>query len=199
MSVRLSCEHTGWRRESLKTNMFYFWKGSVVSWNSCSLQFLSGNQEETAFLLRTILRGGLIHIWCSCEYWGQQSDVFLTGFGIMWWSSESQRKLFLISVSWNFIDTGNRRLHRRASKETKTLPPDNLSSVLLRTWQADPSSGPLYLSSVSTEHPEVLSEGVRAHVHACLYLLEPTGVRKTRLTHLCRTDTRWGRLQREET
>ncbi|XP_073335006.1 stAR-related lipid transfer protein 13-like, partial [Pagrus major] len=65
---------------------------------------------------------------------------------------------------------------------------------LQRTWQADPSSGPLYLSSVSTEHPEVLSEGVRAHVHACLYLLEPTGVRKTRLTHLCRTDTR-GRSQ----
>lgn len=64
--------------------------------------------------------------------------------------------------------------------------------LLLRTWQEDPSSGPLYLSSVSTEHPEVLVEGVRAQVHSCLYLLEPTGARKTRLTHLCRTDTRWG-------
>ncbi|XP_063751648.1 rho GTPase-activating protein 7 isoform X2 [Eleginops maclovinus] len=66
--------------------------------------------------------------------------------------------------------------------------------LLLRMWQADPSSGPLYLSSVSTEHPEVLTEGVRAHVHSCLYLLEPTGARKTQLTHLCRTDTR-GRSQ----
>ncbi|XP_054482137.1 rho GTPase-activating protein 7 isoform X2 [Anoplopoma fimbria] len=66
--------------------------------------------------------------------------------------------------------------------------------LLLRTWQADPSSGPLYISSVSTEHPEGLSEGVRAQVHSCLYLLEPTGARKTRLTHLCRTDTR-GRSQ----
>ncbi|XP_019118808.2 rho GTPase-activating protein 7 [Larimichthys crocea] len=66
--------------------------------------------------------------------------------------------------------------------------------LLLRTWQSDPSSGPLYLSSVSTEHPEVLLEGVRANVHSCLYLLEPTGARKTRLTHLCRTDTR-GRSQ----
>ncbi|XP_035522181.1 rho GTPase-activating protein 7 isoform X2 [Morone saxatilis] len=66
--------------------------------------------------------------------------------------------------------------------------------LLLRTWQADPSLGPLYLSSVSTEHPEVLLEGVRAQVHSCLYLLEPTGARKTRLTHLCRTDTR-GRSQ----
>lgn len=62
--------------------------------------------------------------------------------------------------------------------------------LLLRTWQADPSSGPLYLASVSTEHPEVLPEGVRALVHSCLYLLEPTGARRTRLTHLCRQDTR---------
>uniref|UniRef100_A0A3B4T224 Si:dkeyp-23e4.3 n=1 Tax=Seriola dumerili TaxID=41447 RepID=A0A3B4T224_SERDU len=66
--------------------------------------------------------------------------------------------------------------------------------LLLRTWQTDLTAGPLYLSSVSTEHPEVLAEGVRAQVHSCLYLLEPTGARKTRLTHLCRTDTR-GRSQ----
>ncbi|KAM6984023.1 rho GTPase-activating protein 7 isoform 2-T2 [Tautogolabrus adspersus] len=66
--------------------------------------------------------------------------------------------------------------------------------LLLRSWQAEPSSGPLYLSSVSTEHPEAPSEGVRAHVHSCLYLLEPTGARRTRLTHLCRTDRR-GRSQ----
>lgn len=63
--------------------------------------------------------------------------------------------------------------------------------LLLRAWQADPSSGPLYLSSVSTEHPEVLLEGVRVHVHSCLYLLEPTGTRRTRLTHICQTDTRY--------
>ncbi|CAF89938.1 unnamed protein product, partial [Tetraodon nigroviridis] len=62
--------------------------------------------------------------------------------------------------------------------------------LLLRIWQADPTCGPLYLSSVSTEHPEVLPEGVRAHVHSCLYLLEPSGTRRTRLTHVCRTDTR---------
>uniref|UniRef100_A0A667Y627 Si:dkeyp-23e4.3 n=1 Tax=Myripristis murdjan TaxID=586833 RepID=A0A667Y627_9TELE len=72
----------------------------------------------------------------------------------------------------------------------------NLVSTLLfllnpsRIWQSDPSLGPLYLSSVSTEHPEVPVEGPRAHVHSCLYLLEPLGARKTRLTHLCRTDTR---------
>uniref|UniRef100_A0A3B4YX00 Si:dkeyp-23e4.3 n=1 Tax=Seriola lalandi dorsalis TaxID=1841481 RepID=A0A3B4YX00_SERLL len=73
---------------------------------------------------------------------------------------------------------------------TSSSSPSSSSS----TWQTDLTAGPLYLSSVSTEHPEVLAEGVRAQVHSCLYLLEPTGARKTRLTHLCRTDTR-GRSQ----
>ncbi|XP_026226928.1 rho GTPase-activating protein 7 isoform X2 [Anabas testudineus] len=62
--------------------------------------------------------------------------------------------------------------------------------LLLRIWQAEPSSGPLYLSSISTEHPDVQVEGIRVHVHSCLYLLEPTGARKTQLTHLCRTAIR---------
>ncbi|XP_061659185.1 rho GTPase-activating protein 7 isoform X2 [Syngnathoides biaculeatus] len=67
------------------------------------------------------------------------------------------------------------------------LPREHL---LLRTWQSDASVGPLYVSSVSTQYPDVPLEGVRVHTHACLYLLEPTTASKTRLTHLCRTDTR---------
>ncbi|XP_056140338.1 LOW QUALITY PROTEIN: rho GTPase-activating protein 7 [Lampris incognitus] len=66
--------------------------------------------------------------------------------------------------------------------------------LLLRTWQSDPSSGFLYISSVSTEQQEVLVEGVRVEIYACLYLLEPLGDKRTRVTHLYRTDTR-GRSQ----
>lgn len=62
--------------------------------------------------------------------------------------------------------------------------------LLLRTWQSDPALGPLYVSSVSTEQPEVQGEGLRAQVLSCLYLVEPLGARRSRLTHLCRTDTR---------
>ncbi|XP_051903964.1 rho GTPase-activating protein 7 isoform X2 [Hippocampus zosterae] len=67
------------------------------------------------------------------------------------------------------------------------LPREDL---LLRTWQSEASCGPLFVSSVSTQHPQVPPEGVRVHTHACLYLLEPTAASKTRLTHVCRTDTR---------
>ncbi|CDQ71065.1 unnamed protein product [Oncorhynchus mykiss] len=66
--------------------------------------------------------------------------------------------------------------------------------LLLRTWQSDLSAGPAYVSAVSTEHREAPMEGVRAQVLSCLYLVEPLGAKKSRLTHLCRTDTR-GRSQ----
>ncbi|XP_029483491.2 rho GTPase-activating protein 7 isoform X1 [Oncorhynchus nerka] len=62
--------------------------------------------------------------------------------------------------------------------------------LLLRTWQSDPSAGPVYVSAISTEHPEAPMEGVRAQVLSCLYLAEPLGTKRSRLTHLCRTDTR---------
>ncbi|KAK6317193.1 hypothetical protein J4Q44_G00125930 [Coregonus suidteri] len=66
--------------------------------------------------------------------------------------------------------------------------------LLLRTWQSDLSAGLAYVSAVSTEHREAPMEGVRAHVLSCLYLVEPLGAKRSRLTHLCRTDTR-GRSQ----
>uniref|UniRef100_A0A8C7HZI2 Si:dkeyp-23e4.3 n=1 Tax=Oncorhynchus kisutch TaxID=8019 RepID=A0A8C7HZI2_ONCKI len=69
-------------------------------------------------------------------------------------------------------------------------PRPPLEHLLLRTWQSDPSAGPVYVSAVSTEHPEAPMEGVRAQVLSCLYLIEPLGTKRSRLTHLCRTDTR---------
>ncbi|XP_063059734.1 rho GTPase-activating protein 7 isoform X2 [Engraulis encrasicolus] len=65
-----------------------------------------------------------------------------------------------------------------------------LQHVLLRTWQTDPSSGPLYVASESRDHPDAPLQGLRARVHTCLYLVEPLGSKRSRLTHFCRTDTR---------
>nr|XP_049598023.1 rho GTPase-activating protein 7 isoform X1 [Syngnathus scovelli]XP_049598024.1 rho GTPase-activating protein 7 isoform X1 [Syngnathus scovelli] len=66
------------------------------------------------------------------------------------------------------------------------LPREHL---LLRTWEPEATRDPLYVSSVSTQHPHVPPEGVRVRTHACLYLLEASAAGKSRLTHLCRTDT----------
>ncbi|KAL1252628.1 hypothetical protein QQF64_017321 [Cirrhinus molitorella] len=65
-----------------------------------------------------------------------------------------------------------------------------LQHVLLRMWQSDHSIGSLFVSSTSVEHAAVAVRGVRAQVFCSFFLIEPLGSRKSRVTHLCRTDTR---------
>ncbi|XP_061103892.1 rho GTPase-activating protein 7 [Conger conger] len=65
-------------------------------------------------------------------------------------------------------------------------PQDHL---LLRTWRCDPSSGASVLAAVSTDRPAAPPHGVRAQVLTCVHLLEPLAERRTRLTHICCTDT----------
>ncbi|XP_073680410.1 rho GTPase-activating protein 7 [Garra rufa] len=65
-----------------------------------------------------------------------------------------------------------------------------LQHVLLRMWQSDLSIGSLFVSSTSVEHAAVAVRGVRAQVFCSFFLIEPLGSRKSRVTHLCRTDTR---------
>ncbi|KAM3869075.1 rho GTPase-activating protein 7 [Diretmus argenteus] len=103
----------------------------------------------------------------------------------------SLRQAGVIQTLWKEAEVYRYLLQDQGHRLGSCPPQEHL---LLRIWQSDPSLGPLYVSSVSTEHPEVPVEGVRVHVHCCLYLLEPLGARKTRLMHLCRTDTR-GRSQ----
>ncbi|KAJ8266850.1 hypothetical protein GJAV_G00135390 [Gymnothorax javanicus] len=60
--------------------------------------------------------------------------------------------------------------------------------VLLRTWQHDTSSGTTVLAAVSTLHPDAPPRGVRVQVFSCVYLLEPVGERRTRVTHIYCSD-----------
>ncbi|KAJ0004166.1 hypothetical protein NQD34_010380 [Periophthalmus magnuspinnatus] len=71
-----------------------------------------------------------------------------------------------------------------------SIPPTVYS--LLRSWQSDPSSGPMYVSSVSISQQDVPKT---VHVHSCMYLLEPIGDKKTRLTHFCSTEYRGRSLE----
>lgn len=74
---------------------------------------------------------------------------------------------------------------RSQGHELRSIPPTVYS--LHRWWQSDPGSGPVFVSAVSVPQQDV-PESV--HVHCCLYLLEPKGDKKTRLTHLCSTEYR---------
>lgn len=64
------------------------------------------------------------------------------------------------------------------------------SSSSCRTWQTDHSTGSMFVSSTSVEHAAVTVRGVRAQVFCSFFLIEPLGSKKSRVTHLCRTDTR---------
>uniref|UniRef100_A0A673K979 Si:dkeyp-23e4.3 n=1 Tax=Sinocyclocheilus rhinocerous TaxID=307959 RepID=A0A673K979_9TELE len=60
-----------------------------------------------------------------------------------------------------------------------------------RMWQSDHSMGSLFVSSTSVEHAAVAVRGVRAQVFCSFFLIEPLGSKKSRVTHLCRTDMRF--------
>ncbi|XP_041122562.1 rho GTPase-activating protein 7-like isoform X2 [Polyodon spathula] len=80
-----------------------------------------------------------------------------------------------------------------------TVPQPPRDYIVQRTWQADTHTGTCVLAAVSVEHAGVLCEGIRGEVMACQYLIQTTGLRKTRLTHICRTDSRYCSSERTTT
>lgn len=66
----------------------------------------------------------------------------------------------------------------------------NLSNICPRTWHHESATGTFVLAAISTERPDVPIGAVRAKVFSCVHLLEPVGAKRTRLTHVCREDTR---------
>ncbi|XP_069468622.1 stAR-related lipid transfer protein 8 isoform X2 [Ambystoma mexicanum] len=63
--------------------------------------------------------------------------------------------------------------------------------VVLRKWQTDLPRGACALVSMSLEHEKVeLESGVKAVVLASQYLIEPCGMGRSKLTHICRVDMR---------
>ncbi|TTC00282.1 StAR-related lipid transfer protein 13 [Bagarius yarrelli] len=64
-----------------------------------------------------------------------------------------------------------------------------LHHLLLRTWQSDPSSGPLFVAATSAQRSDLANDGVTTRVLCCMFLVEATATKKSRLTHFYRTDT----------
>ncbi|XP_067422726.1 rho GTPase-activating protein 7-like isoform X2 [Emydura macquarii macquarii] len=62
--------------------------------------------------------------------------------------------------------------------------------VVLRTWRTDPQSGTCILAATSVDNEGVTLNGILAHVLLCQYLIETVGSQKSKVTHVCRTDTR---------
>lgn len=60
-----------------------------------------------------------------------------------------------------------------------------------RRWRTDLPRGACLLSSLSVEHDKVPVEGgVKAIVLTSQYLIEPSAMGRSRVTHICRADLR---------
>lgn len=63
--------------------------------------------------------------------------------------------------------------------------------IVLRKWHSDLPKGACVLVCASVEHDKVqLEGGVRALLLSSRYLIEPCGMGRSRLTHVCRADLR---------
>uniref|UniRef100_A0A8D2KZL0 StAR related lipid transfer domain containing 8 n=1 Tax=Varanus komodoensis TaxID=61221 RepID=A0A8D2KZL0_VARKO len=63
--------------------------------------------------------------------------------------------------------------------------------VVLRTWRTDLPRGGCLLVSLSLDHKKLpLEAGVRAVVLTSQYLMEPCGMGRAKVTHICRADLR---------
>lgn len=63
--------------------------------------------------------------------------------------------------------------------------------VVLRRWHTDLPRGACLLISISVEHEKLPAEGgVKAVVLTSQYLMEPSAMGRSRVTHICRTDLR---------
>ncbi|KAK3554855.1 hypothetical protein QTP86_000961 [Hemibagrus guttatus] len=148
------------------------------SWVTCS----TSDHVDVAF--KKVEDGYPLALWRgTVEVDAPQKDVFHRVLREhAQWQSELQH---------NEVETLDKdsEIYQYTLQAAGTRPP--LQHLLLRTWRSDPSSGPLFVAATSVDHADAPSRGVTARVLCCMFLVEVMGTKKSRLTHFCRTDTRF--------
>ncbi|XP_038651972.1 rho GTPase-activating protein 7 isoform X3 [Scyliorhinus canicula] len=73
---------------------------------------------------------------------------------------------------------------------SSTFPHPARDYTVLRIWQTDSQTGMCVLGATFVDAKEVHLLGVQANVIMSQYLIEPFGAAKSKLSHICRIDTR---------
>ncbi|XP_069510399.1 rho GTPase-activating protein 7-like [Ambystoma mexicanum] len=79
-------------------------------------------------------------------------------------------------------------IYQYSTESLAPLPPRDY--VVLRTWRTDPQSGTCVLAATSIHSEGASTSGIVGNVLLCEHLIENIGPQKTKLTHVCRIDTR---------
>lgn len=82
----------------------------------------------------------------------------------------------------------NADVYRYVTQSLIPQPPREY--LVLRTWQIEPQTSKTVLATTSLDWEEACQNGIKGHVIICQYLSEAVGPQRSRLTHICRTDTR---------
>ncbi|XP_074651788.1 rho GTPase-activating protein 7-like isoform X2 [Tubulanus polymorphus] len=94
-------------------------------------------------------------------------------------------------LKWRIVERLDKETEIFQNVRNSMAPHPTRDYTTLRSWRTDLPKGACCLVATSVEHPEApLLGGVRAVVLASRYLIEPCGSGKSRITHMCRTDTR---------
>ncbi|XP_022086874.1 stAR-related lipid transfer protein 13-like isoform X3 [Acanthaster planci] len=94
-------------------------------------------------------------------------------------------------VKWRTVDALNKTTEVFQYVVNSMAPHPSRDYCVLRYWRNDLPRGTSALVSTSIEHPDgPLIGGVRGTVLASRFLIEPCGSGKSRLTHICRVDTK---------
>ncbi|XP_071787693.1 rho GTPase-activating protein 7-like isoform X3 [Asterias amurensis] len=94
-------------------------------------------------------------------------------------------------VKWRSVETLEKTTEVFQYVVNSMAPHPSRDYCVLRSWRNDLPRGTCALVSTSIEHPDgPLMGGVRGTVLASRFLIEPCGSGKSRLTHICRVDTK---------
>ncbi|XP_070553254.1 rho GTPase-activating protein 7-like isoform X2 [Ptychodera flava] len=148
-------------------------------WVSCP------SEEGTELAYKKVGDGHPLRLWkCSAEIEAPPTELL--------------NRLLRDRHSWD-EDYAKWRIVEKLDSETEVFqyvrnsmaPHPSRDYCVVRKWKTDLPRGACVLVSTSVEHPDAaLIGGIRGTVLASRYLIEPCGAGKSRLTYICRIDSR---------
>uniref|UniRef100_H3B8G5 Si:dkeyp-23e4.3 n=1 Tax=Latimeria chalumnae TaxID=7897 RepID=H3B8G5_LATCH len=152
-------------------------KEKFKSWVNCA------NVEQVELAYKKIEDGHLLKLWKASVEVDAVPEAVLQRIlrERPLWDQDLQQHNVLQT-----LDKETEIYHFTVQSATPHPPRDY---VVLRTWQTDPQTGTSVLAATSVDSEEAFSCGIRGEVLICQYLIETVGPQKTKLSHICRTDT----------
>ncbi|XP_067843135.1 rho GTPase-activating protein 7 isoform X1 [Heptranchias perlo] len=157
-------------------------KDKFKGWINCS------TLESAELAYKKVCDGPPLKLWKTCiEVPAAPEDVLwrILRFRHLWDDDLLSSKV---------IESLNSQTDIYHYVQSSMAPHPTRDYVLIRTWRTDLPKGSCVLVTTSVEHNGTpVVGGVRANALTSRYLIEPCGSGKSKLTYLCRIDTR-GRM-----